>query len=522
MRTLALAVLVVTSLPALAFDACSVLNQIEIAATLRGRGVVVPFQGKTNQEKSSVCSFARISKAGTFEESLQRFKSEAPLTLMVALAENVGSNTIDAVKAQIQNQVTETEVPGVGDRASFFRAAKSDSLLVARGSEILTLRLLLKEPTERRRQDLLSLAREALASDFDGWKVVKYEVAERALTDDRGTFEMDPKNFAALLAVMRKFDEARTYNLRALTALPGDADALYLQGVLDWVVSYQQGVQLRSQLGLAPWQSLEGPACAKIRSANLEKVNEGLEMLSKAVKLRPDFDEAMSYTALLYREHADYQCGQGATRSTDLRTADEWFDKARASKQANVGKNRTLYGLALFLPPPPPPDLLSPPRTANTTPTFSAPPLNSPDSDSVAIPNPIGGIPIGMPAGQRPLPGVIGGIVSSTPVTIPKAGSPSRVRVSLGVSQGLLIKKVDPTYPPLARQARVQGTVLLQTEINEDGTVETLRLISGHPMLAPAAIEAAKQWRYKPYILNGRPVAVETQVQVNFNLSKQP
>jgi tetratricopeptide (TPR) repeat protein len=303
---------------------------------------------------------------------------------MVALAENVGSNTIDAVKAQIQNQVTETEVPGVGDRASFFRAANSDSLLVARGAEILTLSLLLREPTERRRQDLLSLAREALASDFDGWKVVKYEVAERALTDDRGAFETDPKNFAALLVVMRKFDEARTYNLRALTAHPDDADALYLQGVLDWVLSYQPGVQLRSQLGLAPWQSLEGPACAKIRSANLEKVNEGLEMLSKAVKLRPDFDDAMAYTALLYREHADYQCSEGATRSTDLRTADEWFDKARASKQANVGKNRTLYGLVLLLPPPPPPDLPSSSQSASASP----------------------GSPMG---------GVIGGIISSTP-----------------------------------------------------------------------------------------------------------
>jgi len=114
MRTLALTVLLFTSLPPLTLDACSVLNQIEIAATLRGPGLVVPFLGKTNQDKSSVCSFARISKAGTFDESLQRFKSETPLTLMVALAENVGSNTIDAVKAQYQNQVAETEDHSAG------------------------------------------------------------------------------------------------------------------------------------------------------------------------------------------------------------------------------------------------------------------------------------------------------------------------------------------------------------------------------------------------------------------------
>jgi protein TonB len=129
----------------------------------------------------------------------------------------------------------------------------------------------------------------------------------------------------------------------------------------------------------------------------------------------------------------------------------------------------------------------------------------------------VGGVPGGVPGGQ--MGGVIGGIISSTPVAVPKVATPQRVRVSLGVSQGLLIKKVQPAYPPLARQARIQGTVLLQAEISKDGAIENLRLISGHPMLAPAAIEAVKQWRYKPYMLNGEPVAVETQVQVNFTLS---
>jgi len=129
----------------------------------------------------------------------------------------------------------------------------------------------------------------------------------------------------------------------------------------------------------------------------------------------------------------------------------------------------------------------------------------------------VGGVPGGVPGGQ--MGGVIGGIISSTPVAVPKVATPQRVRDSLGVSQGLLVKKVQPAYPPLARQARIQGTVLLQAEISKDGTIENLRLISGHPMLAPAAIEAVKQWRYKPYMLNGEPVAVETQVQVNFTLS---
>jgi protein TonB len=128
-----------------------------------------------------------------------------------------------------------------------------------------------------------------------------------------------------------------------------------------------------------------------------------------------------------------------------------------------------------------------------------------------------GGVPGGIPGGSAG--GVIGGIISSTHVNIPKVATPQRVRVSSGVSTGLLIKKVTPNYPQLAKQARIQGTVVLQAEISKEGTIQNLQLISGHPMLAPAAIEAVRQWRYKPYLLNGEPVAVETQVVVNFSLS---
>ena len=138
----------------------------------------------------------------------------------------------------------------------------------------------------------------------------------------------------------------------------------------------------------------------------------------------------------------------------------------------------------------------------------------APDLGGGGVP---GGVPGGIPGGSTG--GVIGGILSSTHVDVPKVATPQRVRVSSGVSTGLLIKKVTPNYPPLAKQARIQGHVLLQAEISKEGTIQNLQLISGHPMLAPAAIEAVKQWRYKPYLLNGEPVAVETQVDVVFSLS---
>jgi periplasmic protein TonB len=129
----------------------------------------------------------------------------------------------------------------------------------------------------------------------------------------------------------------------------------------------------------------------------------------------------------------------------------------------------------------------------------------------------VGGVPGGIPGGQ--MGGVIGGIISSTPVAVPKVATPQRVRVSAGVTSGLLIRKVNPNYPPLARQARISGTVVLHAVISKDGSIENLSLVSGHPMLAPAAIDAVKQWKYKPYLLNGEPVEVDTEVQVNFTLA---
>jgi len=139
----------------------------------------------------------------------------------------------------------------------------------------------------------------------------------------------------------------------------------------------------------------------------------------------------------------------------------------------------------------------------------------------------VGGVPGGIPGGQ--LDGVIGGIIGSTsslaaPALLkPKPVVPSvqRVRVSPGVIKGLLIHRVEPIYPFLAQQARIQGVVVLTAIIDKDGNVERLQLVNGHPLLAPAAIEAVKQWRYKPFLLNGQPLEVETTVTVDFHLHSE-
>jgi protein TonB len=130
----------------------------------------------------------------------------------------------------------------------------------------------------------------------------------------------------------------------------------------------------------------------------------------------------------------------------------------------------------------------------------------------------VGGVPGGVPGGT--MGGVLGSVMSSVPTAVPKAATPQRVRVSQGVSQGLLIHKVTPQYPPLAQQARIQGTVVLQALIGKDGTIQNLHVISGHPMLTNAALAAVKEWQYKPYYLNGEPVEVETTINVNFTLGQ--
>jgi periplasmic protein TonB len=95
-------------------------------------------------------------------------------------------------------------------------------------------------------------------------------------------------------------------------------------------------------------------------------------------------------------------------------------------------------------------------------------------------------------------------------------GQPTRIRVSQGVVMGNVINKVDPVYPDMARQARLSGSVVYQVMIGQDGSVNNVRVVSGHPMLVQSGLDAVKQWTFKPYYLNGQPVAVETQITMTF------
>jgi len=98
--------------------------------------------------------------------------------------------------------------------------------------------------------------------------------------------------------------------------------------------------------------------------------------------------------------------------------------------------------------------------------------------------------------------------------------APTRVRVSQGVMKSLILKKVDPKYPKEARNQHIEGAVIMGIVIGKTGDVSELRVISGNELLVPSAVEAAKQWKYRPYLFNGQPVEIESQITINYQLHR--
>jgi len=142
------------------------------------------------------------------------------------------------------------------------------------------------------------------------------------------------------------------------------------------------------------------------------------------------------------------------------------------------------------------------------------PALQPPGGSEVGIGTPGAGLAPGSLEGLSP--SLFGGnrpVLPAPPPSIARA-----IRTS-SMLEGNLIRRVEPVYPPLARSARIQGSVVLVAVISKAGTIDNLHALSGPPMLVPAAVNAVSQWRYRPYILNSEPIEVETQITVNFTLA---
>jgi protein TonB len=213
----------------------------------------------------------------------------------------------------------------------------------------------------------------------------------------------------------------------------------------------------------------------------------------------------------------------------------------------DVIKTTQLTGFLVAPPPPPPPPpppaaavpmkvvkviprqfdagrLMAPKSIPKTVEIIKEDELPPPSAGATGV---VGGVPGGVPGGTPG--GVIGGIISSVPSAPPPPPPPvkaevkkeiQRIRVGGNVQQAKLVRRQMPVYPPLAKQARIQGTVRFTAIIGTDGTIRNLQLIGGHPLLVPAAQEAVRQWVYQPTLLNGEPVEVITQIDVNFTLSQ--
>ncbi|HXT24584.1 MAG TPA: energy transducer TonB [Candidatus Eisenbacteria bacterium] len=190
----------------------------------------------------------------------------------------------------------------------------------------------------------------------------------------------------------------------------------------------------------------------------------------------------------------------------------------------------------LIAPPPPPPP---PPPPAATQIVKVKPQVHLMDAGKLVAPKVIpkevkiikeeaeqpdamgamGGVPGGVPGGQMGgvIGGVIGGVGGAPP---PPKPTQQRIRQGGAVTAASLINKVNPTYPPLARQTRISGTVRLHAIISKDGSVQQLEVLSGHPLLVQSALDAVRQWRYRPTLLNGEAVEVDTTIDVIFSLNQ--
>jgi len=171
------------------------------------------------------------------------------------------------------------------------------------------------------------------------------QMGEQAIDEYKKVLQRDSTNtnsvkgIASLYFNMKKFDQAKEYHEKAKQLDPNDPEEYYSIAVIEWTQSYAPRQEERAKLGLKPDEPLKDKkVCESLRDRNLAKVDEGIQNLDKALQLRPDYDDAMAYMNLLYREKADLECGNSDARTADLKTADDWVDKTMATKKTKAEK----------------------------------------------------------------------------------------------------------------------------------------------------------------------------------------
>lgn|GEM_PF-246327 len=309
------------------------------------------------------------------------------------------------------------------------------------------------------------------------------EAANNAEHAFLAALELDPQNVMALdgLASLKYMEaqgaqvpeeklkllgEARGWYLKVVEADPARKEAHYSLGVIAWAVWYPAWNDARAKSGLRPADPGPLPDAtvrAALRGRYGPTLTEGREHLEQALTLDPQYDDAMAYMNLLLRLSADL-AGSRAEYSQMIAEADDWVQRALNTRNEKAAAREV---------------------------------------------NPIGPSSVGNPA--PPPPPVNVSAEQASP-------APQRITIGAAVAESTLVYRERPVYPEDARQARIEGDVELRIVIGKDGRVQQLKTLSGHPKLVPAAMEAVRQWRYQPTLLNGEPIEVVTTVEVKFTL----
>ena len=180
------------------------------------------------------------------------------------------------------------------------------------------------------------------------------KMAEQAIDQYKEVLSRDAKNvnsvkgIAYLYLQMKKFNDAKEYYRKATELDQNDPEPYYSVAVIDWTETYQPRMEERAKLGLKPEEPLKDKkVCAALKEKNSANVQDGIDNLTKALQLRPDYDDAMAYMNLMYRERADIQCEDPGARAADLKAADEWVDKTLAVKKAKAEKQPGAQGITM-------------------------------------------------------------------------------------------------------------------------------------------------------------------------------
>lgn len=160
------------------------------------------------------------------------------------------------------------------------------------------------------------------------------------------------KGIASLYFNMKKWDDAKQFHHQVAELDPNDPEAYYSIGVIDWTEAYQEAATAKSKEGIKVDDDItkDKKLCPDLKTKADAIVADGIDSLNKALQLRPDYDDAMAYMNLLYRRKGDLQCGDGAARQADLKTADDWVEKALTVKKIKAEKAPAAQGITMDQP----------------------------------------------------------------------------------------------------------------------------------------------------------------------------